>query len=113
MISPTRERRRAVVALGGNASAGHLPPRHLCLPGDRGGAVMSTEGAQEERDPFCSVMRDPGVEVYDAEALLADILEVTDDLLEPPSSIVFDQAEHRLHTINAVLVATLGSGAIQ
>ena len=38
-----------------------------------------------------------------------DGLEVTDDVFESPRSIVFDQAENRLHTIKAVLVATLGS----
>ena len=35
-------------------------------------------------------------------------LEVTGDVFESPRSIVFDQAENRLHTIKAVLVATLG-----
>ncbi len=34
-------------------------------------------------------------------------LEVTDDVFESSQSIVFDQAENRLHTIKAVLVATL------
>jgi ornithine carbamoyltransferase len=37
-----------------------------------------------------------------------DGLEVTDEVFESPRSIVFDQAENRLHTIKAVLVATLG-----
>ncbi|WP_326784024.1 ornithine carbamoyltransferase [Streptomyces sp. NBC_00151] len=36
-----------------------------------------------------------------------DGLEVTDDVFSSPASIVFDQAENRLHTIKAVLVATL------
>jgi ornithine carbamoyltransferase len=36
-------------------------------------------------------------------------LEVTDEVFESSASIVFDQAENRLHTIKAVLVATLGS----
>jgi len=36
-------------------------------------------------------------------------LEVTDEVFESPASIVFDQAENRLHTIKAVMVATLGS----
>jgi len=37
-----------------------------------------------------------------------DGLEVTDDVFESENSIVFDQAENRLHTIKAVMVATLG-----
>ena len=36
-------------------------------------------------------------------------LEVTDDVFQSAASIVFDQAENRLHTIKAILVATLGS----
>jgi len=35
-------------------------------------------------------------------------LEVTEEVFESPASIVFTQAENRLHTIKAVLVATLG-----
>ncbi|WP_319738510.1 ornithine carbamoyltransferase [Cronobacter sakazakii] len=35
-------------------------------------------------------------------------LEVTDDVFESPCSIVFDEAENRMHTIKAVMVATLG-----
>jgi ornithine carbamoyltransferase len=38
-----------------------------------------------------------------------DALEVTDDVFESEHSIVFDQAENRLHTIKAIMVATLGS----
>ena len=34
-------------------------------------------------------------------------LEVTDEVFESSASIVFDQAENRLHTIKAVMVATL------
>ncbi len=36
-------------------------------------------------------------------------LEVTEDVFESARSIVFDQAENRLHTIKAVMVATLGT----
>jgi ornithine carbamoyltransferase len=36
-------------------------------------------------------------------------MEVTDEVFESPASIVFDQAENRVHTIKAVMVATLGA----
>ena len=36
-------------------------------------------------------------------------LEVTDDVFESDYSIVFDEAENRMHTIKAIMVATLGS----
>ena len=36
-------------------------------------------------------------------------MEVTDDVFESRHSVVFDQAENRLHTIKAVMVATLGT----
>ena len=35
-------------------------------------------------------------------------MEVTEDVFESPASIVFDEAENRMHTIKAVMVATLG-----
>jgi len=38
-----------------------------------------------------------------------DALEVTDEVFESPASLVFDEAENRMHTIKAVMVATLGS----
>ena len=40
---------------------------------------------------------------------MPDGLEVTNEVFESPASIVFDQAENRLHTIKAILVATLGA----
>jgi len=36
-----------------------------------------------------------------------DALEVTEEVFESPASLVFDEAENRLHTIKAVMVATL------
>jgi ornithine carbamoyltransferase len=35
-------------------------------------------------------------------------MEVTEEVFESPVSIVFDQAENRMHTIKAILVATIG-----
>jgi ornithine carbamoyltransferase len=37
-----------------------------------------------------------------------DALEVTDEVFESPASVVFDEAENRLHTIKAAMVASLG-----
>lgn len=39
-----------------------------------------------------------------------DGMEVTEEVFESDLSIVFDEAENRLHTIKAVMVATLGDG---
>lgn len=38
-----------------------------------------------------------------------DGMEVTEEVFESPASIVFDEAENRVHTIKAVMVATLGA----
>ena len=48
-----------------------------------------------------------GKELYEKYGL--DALEVTEEVFESPASVVFDEAENRMHTIKAVLVATLGS----
>ena len=48
-----------------------------------------------------------GEEIYQKFGIEA--MEVTDDVFESPSSVVFDEAENRLHTIKAVMVATLGA----
>ena len=41
------------------------------------------------------------------EAFGRDAMEVTDEVFEGPQSIVFDEAENRMHTIKAVMAATL------
>jgi ornithine carbamoyltransferase len=47
-----------------------------------------------------------GEEIFNRYGL--DALEVTEDVFESETSIVFDQAENRLHTIKALMVATPG-----
>ena len=47
-----------------------------------------------------------GKEIHDKFGL--DEMEVTDEVFESPQSIVFDEAENRMHTIKAVMYATLG-----
>jgi ornithine carbamoyltransferase len=47
-----------------------------------------------------------GQKIYAKRGL--DALEVTDEVFESPASVVFDQAENRMHTIKALMVATLG-----
>lgn len=48
-----------------------------------------------------------GEEIY--KKFGVEAMEVTDDVFESPASLVFDEAENRLHTIKAVMVATLGA----
>jgi ornithine carbamoyltransferase len=48
-----------------------------------------------------------GEEIFEKYGL--EGMEVTDEVFESEHSIVFDQAENRMHTIKAVMVATLGS----
>ena len=46
-----------------------------------------------------------GKEIYDKYGI--DCMEVTDEVFESEASIVFDEAENRMHTIKAVMAATL------
>ena len=48
-----------------------------------------------------------GEEIFQKFGLEA--MEVSEDVFESDASIVFDEAENRIHTIKAVMVATLGS----
>ncbi|MBQ5725220.1 MAG: ornithine carbamoyltransferase, partial [Clostridia bacterium] len=46
-----------------------------------------------------------GKQIYEKFGI--DCMEVTDEVFESPASIVFDEAENRMHTIKAVMAATL------
>ena len=48
-----------------------------------------------------------GEEIY--QKFGVDAMEVSEEVFESPASLVFDEAENRLHTIKAVMVATLGA----
>jgi len=84
---------------------------NLLKPYQVNAAVMEKTGNPEVKFLHCLPAyhnRETGVgeEIYQAYGMEA--LEVTEEVFESPSSIVFDEAENRLHTIKAVMVATLG-----
>jgi ornithine carbamoyltransferase len=51
----------------------------------------------------------PNVKFLHCLPALLGAMEVTEEVFESPASIVWDEAENRIHTIKAVMVATLGS----
>jgi len=74
--------------------------------------LMAKTGNRKAKFMHClPAFHDPnttvGREMMDATDMKQGI-EVTGEVFESPASIVFDQAENRLHTIKAILVATLG-----
>ena len=73
-------------------------------------AMMAATGNPDVRFMHClpafhDLETEVGRMMFDRYGLAA--MEVTDEVFESPASIVFDQAENRMHTIKAVLVATL------
>ncbi len=74
-------------------------------------AVMATTGNPHAKFLHClPAFHNRDTEVGEAtfQKYGIDCMEVTDEVFESPASVVFDQAENRMHTIKAVLVATLG-----
>jgi ornithine carbamoyltransferase len=74
--------------------------------------MMATSGNPDVKFMHClpafhNTETKVGKEIYEKFGM--ESLEVTEDVFESPASIVFDEAENRLHTIKAVMVATLGS----
>ncbi len=83
----------------------------LLMPYQVNGDVMMKTGNPRTRFMHClpafhNTETTVGQQIKDEFGL--DCMEVTEEVFESPASIVFDQAENRLHTIKAVLVATLG-----
>jgi ornithine carbamoyltransferase len=54
-------------------------------------------------------MRVPGGEEIYQKFRLEEMEEITAEVFESPASIVFDEAENRIHAIKAVMMATLES----
>jgi ornithine carbamoyltransferase len=82
----------------------------LLLPYQVNAALMAATGNPDAKFMHClPAFHDTGTtvgaELYARTGL--ESLEVTDEVFESPSSIVFDQAENRMHTIKAVMVATV------
>ncbi len=75
-------------------------------------ALMAATGNPRAKFMHClPAFHDSGTTVGAAMAEATGMhggLEVTDEVFRSPASVVFDQAENRLHTIKAVLVASLG-----
>jgi len=83
----------------------------LLLPYQVNQAVMHATGNPDVRFMHClpalhNTETEVGRQVFEKRAL--SHLEVTDEVFESPASIVFDQAENRLHTIKAAMVASIG-----
>ena len=79
------------------------------LPYQVNGAVMKNAGEQCRFMHCLPAFHDLGTkigrDIHDRFGL--DCMEVTDEVFESPASIVFDEAENRMHTIKAVMAATL------
>jgi ornithine carbamoyltransferase len=73
------------------------------------GRIMQTAGSQcifmHCLPSFHDLNTVIGRNIY--EKFGVDCMEVTDEVFEGPQSIVFDEAENRMHTIKAVMAATL------
>ena len=80
------------------------------LPYQVNGPLMEATGNPEVKFLHClpalhNTETEVGRQIFATRGL--DGLEVTEEVFESTASIVFDQAENRLHTIKAVMVATL------
>jgi ornithine carbamoyltransferase len=83
----------------------------LLLPYQVNAGLMAATGNPSAKFLHClpafhDVETSVGAAIFGRRGLGA--LEVTDDVFTSPASVVFDQAENRLHTIKAAMVASLG-----
>jgi ornithine carbamoyltransferase len=79
-------------------------------------AMMAATGNPDAKFMHClpafhDLETEVGRRMFERHGLTA--MEVTDEVFESPGSVVFDQAENRMHTIKAVLVATLSRDGLR
>ncbi len=82
----------------------------LLTPYQVNAATMAASGNPDVKFMHClpafhNTETQVGKEIFDKFGM--DALEVTEEVFESPASLVFDEAENRMHTIKAVMVATL------
>lgn len=82
----------------------------LLLPYQVNAALVAATGNPDVKFLHClpsfhDTETEIGHKLFEKRGLEA--LEVTDEVFESPASVVFDEAENRLHTIKAIMVATL------
>jgi ornithine carbamoyltransferase len=87
----------------------------LLRPYQVNAGVMAATGNPGARFMHClpafhDLETEVGRTMFERHGLTA--MEVTDEVFESPASVVFDQAENRMHTIKAILVATLAREAV-
>ena len=82
---------------------------HDLLPYQVNAALMQAAGPQSRfmhcLPSYHDLETENGLEIYEKFGLEA--MEVSNEVFEGPQSIVFDEAENRMHTIKAVMAATL------
>jgi len=86
----------------------------LLLPYQINKRIMQATGNPEVRFMHClpayhNLETQIGRDIFEKFGMKA--MEVTEEVFESPASVVFDEAENRLHTIKAVMVSTLGGNS--
>lgn len=86
----------------------------LLLPYQVNSAMMKASGTPRTKFMHClpafhNSETKVGKQISEKYPNLANGIEVTDDVFESPACIAFEQAENRMHTIKATMVATLGN----
>jgi len=85
----------------------------LLLPYQVNAELMAAAGNARVRFMHClpafhNAETAVGSRIAETYAVLKNGIEVTEDVFESPANIAFEQAENRMHTIKAILVAALG-----